>query len=82
MAFGTPVIGAAVGAIPELVNENTGVLALPGDVHALAVAMIDLLHDTTRLTGLGLAARKRVVARFNSDIARRVLGVCKQAAST
>jgi glycosyltransferase involved in cell wall biosynthesis len=65
MAFGTPVIGAAVGAIPELVNENTSVLTLPRDVHALAVAMIDLLHDTTRLTGLGLAARKRVVARFD-----------------
>jgi glycosyltransferase involved in cell wall biosynthesis len=42
-----------------------------------------LLHETTRLTGLGLAARKRAVARFDWDrIARRVLGVCKQAAST
>jgi hypothetical protein len=49
----------AVGAIPELVDENTGVLIPPGDAHALVVAMIDLPDETTRLAGRGLAARKR-----------------------
>jgi len=82
MACGTPVIGAAVGAIPELLDENSGVMIPPGDALALAAAIIDLLQDPKRVTRLGLAARERVVACFSWDsVAQRVLSVCEQAAS-
>ena len=82
MACGTPVIGAAVGAIPELLDADTGVLVAPGDAHALADAIIDLLQDTKRVTCLGRAARERAVAFFSWDsVAKRVLSVCEQAAS-
>lgn len=82
MACGTPVIGAAVGAIPELLDENSGVVVPPGDAQALAAAIIDLLQDTKRVTRLGLAARERVVACFSWDsVAQRVLSVCEQAVS-
>lgn len=82
MACGTPVIGAAVGAIPELVDESSGVSVPPGDAHALAAAIIDLLQDTKRVARLGLAARERAVTLFGWDgVAKRVLSVCEQVAS-
>jgi glycosyltransferase involved in cell wall biosynthesis len=79
MACGTPVIGTAVGAIPELLDEQSGVVVPPGDVDALASAIIDLLLDTKRVTRMGLAARERAVACFSWDsVAQRVFGVCEQ----
>jgi glycosyltransferase involved in cell wall biosynthesis len=81
MACGTPVIGAAVGAIPDLLNEHSGVLVPPGDAQALASAIIGLLQDTKRVTRMGLAARERAVACFSWDrVAQSVLSVCEQAA--
>ena len=72
----------AVGAITELVDENTGVSIPLGDAHALVVAMIDLPHEMTRLAVVGWL-RGNAVARFDWDsIARRVLGVCNQPTST
>jgi glycosyltransferase involved in cell wall biosynthesis len=79
MACGTPVIGTAVGAIPDMLNEHSGVLVPPGDVHALASAIIDLLLDTKRVMRMGLAARERAVVCFSWDsVAQRVLGVCEE----
>ncbi|RZT87267.1 glycosyltransferase involved in cell wall biosynthesis [Pseudonocardia sediminis] len=39
LACGTPVAGFARGALPEIVDRRSGVLAAPGDVDALAVAI-------------------------------------------
>ncbi|SES45246.1 glycosyltransferase [Actinokineospora terrae] len=39
LACGTPVAGYARGALPELLDEHTGVLAEPGDVAGLAAAI-------------------------------------------
>jgi glycosyltransferase involved in cell wall biosynthesis len=41
MACGTPVAGFARGALPELIDATSGVLAAPGDVTALAAAIAD-----------------------------------------
>ncbi|OHV79759.1 glycosyltransferase family 4 protein [Ensifer sp. LCM 4579] len=38
-ALGRPVIGAAIGGIPEMVREGTGLLAASGDVEGLAGAL-------------------------------------------
>jgi glycosyltransferase involved in cell wall biosynthesis len=82
MACGTPVVGSAVGAIPELLDEHSGVLVPPGDERSLASAIIGLLQDTKRVTRLGLAARERAVACFSWDIvAQRVISVCEQTVS-
>ena len=82
MACGTPVVGSAVGAIPELLNENSGVLIPPGDARSLASAIIDLLQDTKKVKRLGIAARERAVACFSWDtVAKRVLSVCEQTVS-
>jgi len=80
MACGTPVIGTAVGAIPELVDENSGVLVTPGDAGALAAALIDLLQDNGRVKRMGAAARRRAVTLFAwANVAQRVLSVCEEA---
>ena len=81
MACGTPVIGTAVGAIPELVDKSSGVLVAPGDAGALAAALIDLLQDDSRVKQMEVAARRRAVMLFAWDtVAQRVLRVCEEAA--
>jgi glycosyltransferase involved in cell wall biosynthesis len=81
MACGTPVIGTAVGAIPELVDKSSGVLVAPGDAGVLAAALIDLLQDDRRVKRMGVAARRRAVTLFAWDnVAQRVLSVCEGAA--
>ena len=82
MACGTPVIGTAVGAIPELVDKSSGVLVAPGDPGALAAALIDLLQDDRQVKRMGVAARRRAVTLFAWDnVAQRVLSVCGGATS-
>ncbi len=62
MACGRPVVGVRSGAVPELVDERTGVLAERADAQLFAAAVRDL-YDRD-LTALGNAARERVLARF------------------
>lgn len=52
LACGTPIAGFARGALPELLDRTCGVLAEPGDVDGLAVAI-------TRAAGLDRAAARR-----------------------
>jgi starch synthase len=79
MACETPVVGAAVGGIPEIVvHRETGLLvsfepegggsAEPRDPEAysraLAAAVDELMRDQSRRVAMGKAARKRVLERF------------------
>jgi len=63
MAAGLPVIGATVGAIPELIGDG-GELVPPGDPDRLAAA-IDGLADPGRRQRLAAAARDRVRERYD-----------------
>lgn len=60
MASGLPVVGTAVGAVPDLVrNGIEGRIVEPGDSGALAEALGDLIcHHDTRLR-MAAASRKR-----------------------
>lgn len=54
---GRPVVAAAVGGIPDLVMpERNGLLVPPGDVDALADALVRVLHDRALADRLGRAA--------------------------
>ena len=65
MACGTAVVGSRTGGIPELVAEGeTGLLVLPGEPEALAIALNALLCDPYRAQVMGQAGRKRAVAEF------------------
>lgn len=58
-ARGRPVVGSAVGGIPELVHDGkTGRLVPPGDVRVLAGALVEVLNDREGLIDMGATARE------------------------
>jgi glycosyltransferase involved in cell wall biosynthesis len=68
LAVGTPVVGAAVGDVPEIVRDGeTGRLVPPGDAQALAEAILDLLRDPARARAMARAGRALVRGRFSFE---------------
>jgi glycosyltransferase involved in cell wall biosynthesis len=66
MAMGLPVVGFAVGGVPEIVVEGTtGLLCRPGDVAALRTTMRTAVASHARLAEMGALARGHVVERFS-----------------
>ena len=59
---GLPVVASRAGALPEIVDEHTGVLVAPGDIAGLADALGDLIGDGARCHALGDAAPARARA--------------------
>ncbi|HJQ38105.1 MAG TPA: glycosyltransferase [Thermoanaerobaculia bacterium] len=64
MASRLPVVAARVGGLPELVDDQSGVLVPPGDADALAKAVLALAADPSRACELGNAGRARVESEF------------------
>ncbi|SDJ47383.1 glycogen synthase [Streptomyces indicus] len=78
MACGTAVVASAVGGIPEVVTEETGLLVPydekdpEGFESALGAALNTLVRDPGRATRMGAAGRARAVGEFGWDaVARR-----------
>ncbi|MBV6624755.1 MAG: glycosyltransferase family 4 protein [Rivularia sp. (in: Bacteria)] len=68
MMRGTAVIASATGAQPEIVsNNNTGFLVPPGDVDALADALLKLLSNRELAEVMGKAGRKRAMEEFSEE---------------
>jgi glycosyltransferase involved in cell wall biosynthesis len=66
MLAGLPVVATRVSAIPEIVVDGeTGILAAPGDVAAVASGLTTLLTDAGRRRDLGEAGRQRVRDHFS-----------------
>jgi len=66
MAMGRPVVGFAVGGVPEIVTHGrTGLLAREGDVESLAARMNQAVAGRDAMRALGDAARARVLERFS-----------------
>lgn len=66
MAHGCPVVASTGGGVPELLShEVTGLLALPGDVAALASHVSRSLDDRASAVGRATAARAQAIARFS-----------------
>lgn len=59
MAAGKAIISTAVGAIPEVVGKENGILVSPGDKAALAKAMLACSSDLTMLEGMSQANMKK-----------------------
>lgn len=61
MAAGLPIVSTTAAAIPETVRHGeTGILLPPGDVHAIAGALLLLLSDPQRRAQYGQAAQAAV----------------------
>lgn len=72
MASGTPVIGFAVGGIPDMVRPGvSGTLVEPENVTALRVAVEDLLNDPAQLSQMGLNCRRIVEEEYCLELQAR-----------
>lgn len=68
MAHGLPAVASDIEGLRTLVIHGaTGLRVPPGDTHALARAILDLLADRPRSAGLGLAAREAVLRDYDLD---------------
>jgi glycosyltransferase involved in cell wall biosynthesis len=66
MALERPIVAAAVGGIPEMLEDGvSGVLVPPDDVARLAEAVVGLVRDPDRRRRIGRAARERLATRFS-----------------
>jgi glycosyltransferase involved in cell wall biosynthesis len=65
MAHGLPVIASDVGGIPDLLDEDSGIIVPPGDGAALAGALVRLARDAELRTRMGRAARARYQRLFS-----------------
>jgi glycosyltransferase involved in cell wall biosynthesis len=66
LAAGTPVVGYADGALPEVLGD-AAVLVAPGDRTALARAVAGLLGDSDRRAALAEAGRRRFAERYRLE---------------
>lgn len=68
MAWDLPVVASRVTSIPEIVLDgHTGLLVPPGEVNALADALLALAADPDRARAMGSAGRRRLEAEFSLD---------------
>ncbi|MDB5159535.1 MAG: hypothetical protein JWR50_4242 [Mucilaginibacter sp.] len=68
MALGKPVIGSAIGAIPEMViNNHTGFLFEPGNYNQLAEKVKALYVDNERIIEMGKNARQHINQLINTE---------------
>jgi glycosyltransferase involved in cell wall biosynthesis len=81
MACGVPVVAAASGSLPELVEEDiSGLLVPPNDRFALAAAMLRVLQDPALARRLGKAGRQRIDQIFRWERTIEQTFACYQTA--
>jgi glycosyltransferase involved in cell wall biosynthesis len=68
MAAGLPVVASAVGGMLELIEHgHNGLLVPAGDGQALATALLDMMLNERRASGLADAARLTIEHRYSFD---------------
>ena len=65
MAAGKAIISTTVGAIPEVVEEENGILVKPGDVPALAEALLRCSGDAEGLRRMSEKNREKAEQAFS-----------------
>jgi glycosyltransferase involved in cell wall biosynthesis len=72
MACGTPVVGFAVGGIPDMVRPGiTGLLVPPYDVPALRAAVLGLLQNEEKRREMSRNCRQIAVDEYSLDLQAR-----------
>jgi glycosyltransferase involved in cell wall biosynthesis len=82
MAAGCPLVGSAVGGIPDvMINNRTGLLVEPGKPPALAAAINQVLDSPAEASRMGALAQRWARRKFDwRQVARGYAGVLAQAA--
>jgi len=66
--LGKPVIGSALGGIPELIDDGiNGLLYSPGNENELSEKIDELLSNEVLVKKYGLAAREKAEKQFSPD---------------
>lgn len=68
MAHDKPIIASRVGGIPDMIDDESGVLVPPGDTASLADAMIRLGKDDELRSRMGKAATARYERLFSPKV--------------
>lgn len=69
ISSGTALIGTSAGGMKEyVVNGESGSIVPPGDVPALANALLDLLFNESKRKSYGVEARKRALELYDRKI--------------
>jgi glycosyltransferase involved in cell wall biosynthesis len=66
LSQGRPVVSTAVGGVPEVLR-GCGLVAPPGDVHGIALAVTTLLDHPDMAARLGRRGHQRVARKFTKD---------------
>lgn len=69
MAYGQAVISTPVGGIPEVVDEENGLLVAPGDIDALGDALAQLVGDSRRTAVMGARSRQKAAPHLPGPVA-------------
>jgi len=67
MILGTPCVAARVGGIPDIMNEDEGILYSDGDIHELAHAVIRQIKSESDVTGKAKKARGHALCNHDAD---------------
>ncbi len=82
MALGKPAVASAVGAIPEMLGDECGILIPPRRVDALKEALTRILADEPLRRQLGSAARQRARHAYSLEVVfDRLLSLWYEAAT-
>ncbi len=65
MACGLPIIGADKGGIPDLVNEENGILVEPGNISQIKSAIITMKNDKEMRTRMGKINAEKIAEKYN-----------------
>jgi glycosyltransferase involved in cell wall biosynthesis len=68
MATGNPIIASSVGAIPEMLSEDCGILIEPKNTVGIKDALLSLTQDKYLRTKLGENAREKARQYYSIDI--------------
>ncbi len=71
MACGKAIISTTVGAIPEVISEENGILITAGDVNALADAMIKMCTDPEYVEAISRHNMDKIAAQYDMRIMHR-----------
>jgi glycosyltransferase involved in cell wall biosynthesis len=66
-AAAKPSVSTAVGGVPDVVTQGTGMLTQAGDPHALGTAIATLARDSSERIEMGERARAHVAERFSVE---------------
>ena len=73
MACGKAIISTTVGAIPEVIKPENGFLVEPGDIDALAAAMIICANDSEIVKAAGISNLEKIRSIFSMETMHKKL---------